>query len=493
MRRNYWYLILIIVVGFLVRLYRIGEPLGDWHSWRQADTAAVTREYVKNGIDLLHPRYMDLSSIPSGKDNPEGWRMVEFPLVNGMTAGMIRGIGPAFAGGYGEARGMEELVIWGRLVSIVFSLGSMVFLYLIVRRFSGEKIALISAAVMAILPYNIFFSRVILPEVPLVFFSLAAIYFSVKYFTAEKHSIVSFSFWLSAGSAAIALLLKPYAIFLTLPILYLGWKQCRNFACFSSVKLIKLFVWMAAALTPFLLWRVWIIQFPEGIPAFTWLLNGNGIRFKGAFFRWIFADRLGRLILGYWGLIPFGLGLAVKPSQKEGWFYHWWGLGILGYLVIFATGNVQHDYYQIIAVPIIAIFVAKGIEFLISPQRAFSRLASLFLVSCSLLFTFAFGWYHIRDYFNINHPEIVEAGRAADKVLPATAKVIAPYDGDTAFLFQTNRQGWPIGGGVDDRVSKGATHYVSVKFDQETLGLMDECQVVLKAEKYVIINLKTCK
>lgn len=463
-----WLMGFILAVGFLVRLYRIGEPLGDWHSWRQADTAAVTREYVKNGIDLLHPRYMDLSSIPSGKDNPKGWRMVEFPLVNGLTAGIIRGVG-------------GELVIWGRMVSIVFSLGSIIFLYLIVKRFSGEKTALIAAGVMAILPYNIFYSRVILPEVPLVFFSLAAIYFSVGNF-----------FWLSAGSAAIALLLKPYAIFLALPILYLGWRGCRNFTCGSSAKLIKLFVWAVIALLPFLLWRVWIMQFPEGIPAFTWLLNGNGIRFKGAFFRWIFADRLGRLILGYFGLIPLGIGLIVKPSDREGWFYRWWGLGILAYLIIFATGNVQHDYYQIITIPIISIYAAKGIDWLLRPPQSISRMASYGALAVTILFTLAFGWYHIRDYFNINHPEIMEAGRAADKILPAAAKIVAPYDGDTAFLFQTNRSGWPIGGAIDDKVSKGASHYVSVRFDEETRGLMERCQVVLKAERYVIVDLRNC-
>ncbi len=55
--KSFWLLGFILIVGLVVRLYRINEPLADWHSWRQADTAAVTREYVKNGIDLLRPRY----------------------------------------------------------------------------------------------------------------------------------------------------------------------------------------------------------------------------------------------------------------------------------------------------------------------------------------------------------------------------------------------------------------------------------------------------
>ena len=74
-------------MAFGLRLYRLHYPLLDWHSWRQADTASVTREYVKaKRVDLLQPRYHDLSNIPSGRPNPEGYRMVEFPIINGIIA-----------------------------------------------------------------------------------------------------------------------------------------------------------------------------------------------------------------------------------------------------------------------------------------------------------------------------------------------------------------------------------------------------------------------
>ena len=82
--KNKLILIFIILVAFLVRLYRIDNPIADWHSFRQADTASVTREYIENSIDLLRPRYHDLSNIQSGFDNPMGYRMVEFPFINGL-------------------------------------------------------------------------------------------------------------------------------------------------------------------------------------------------------------------------------------------------------------------------------------------------------------------------------------------------------------------------------------------------------------------------
>jgi len=78
-------------------------------------------------------------------------------------------------------------------------------------------------------------------------------------------------------------------------------------------------------------------------------------------------------------------------------------------------------------------------------------------------------------------------------LIPQNAKVIAPYGGDTAFLFATNRSGWPLGGAIEDKLSKGATHYISVNFDDETRDLMERCQVMLKADKYVILDIRQCR
>ncbi len=466
----------IIAIALTVRLYRINTPLADWHSWRQADTAAVTRRFNIDGVDLLHPRYDDLSSIPSGRENPQGYRMVEFPLINGLTAWLYQAL---------PVKSLE-IHVFSRLASIIFSLGSLIFLYLLVAKLSGRFTAHIAALVFALLPYNIFYSRVVLPEVPLVFFILGGLYlFTASILTTGKTTGTG-KFWLSAIFWALALLLKPSALFFTLPLIYLalarkGWR-------FLFDPLVYLFLVIIVA--PFLWWRQWIQQFPEGIPAYTWLLNGNGIRFKGAWFRWLFADRFGRLILGYFGLIPMALGIVLKPQSKEGWFYHFWLLGVFAYLAVFATGNVQHDYYQVITIPIICIFIAKGIVFLLHPNAQFSRLTSYFLLLTSLLFMLAFGWFYIRDFFNINHPEIVAAGKAADQILPKDAKVIAPYMGDTAFLYQINRQGWPIGGNIEEKIKLGATHYVTTTLDAEAQELGKKYLTVAREDQYIIFSLK---
>lgn len=243
-----------------------------------------------------------------------------------------------------------------------------------------------------------------------------------------------------------------------------------------------------------------MVQFPQGIPANSWLLNGDNIRFKGAFFYWLFADRLGRLISGYWGLPLLFLGI-IAPLKKYGWFFRWWGIAMLLYITVFATGNVRHDYYQVFTIPIIVIFMAKGATFLLDLTKygisKFFVLCSLFFV---LLFMEMFGWYHIRDFYNINHPEIVEAGRSLERKTKNKVLVIAPYNGDTAFLYQTARAGWPImQEPIDEMIKKGAHYYISVNFDDVTKQLMKDStnpdeekrkyKLIELTDKYVIIQL----
>ena len=120
---------LLVLLGFIVRLYRINYPLLDWHSFRQADTASVTYRYITEGIDLLHPKYHDISSIQSGQENPEGLRMVEFPFINALIASFLKVFPTA------------ELVIISRLFSVFASLGTMVFLYWFIKQLSDHKTA----------------------------------------------------------------------------------------------------------------------------------------------------------------------------------------------------------------------------------------------------------------------------------------------------------------------------------------------------------------
>jgi len=465
-------LLLIMALAFFLRLYRLDNPVADWHSWRQADTSSVSRRFVQEGFDLLHPKFHDLSRIPSDHENPEGHRFVELPIYNFFQAGAFKLL-PFFS-----------LEVWGRLVSIIASLGAMIFLYLIVKKYSGAKTAWWAAFFYAVLPFNVYYSRTILPESMMNMAWLGMIYFFDQWISCSL-SPISHYLLPAILFAASAFLLKPYTLVFLLPIAYLAWRQWR----LDQQKWFTLVLCLFVSLAPLVLWRWWMQRYPEGIPLSLWLY-GHNIRLKGAFFWWLFAQRIGKLILGFWGLIPLGIGLALKPKPKEGWFFYTWIAAILFYFFYIAGGNIQHDYYQVMIVPVICVFLAKGAHFLMTaPSKFFSRSASRLLLITCLLFTLAFSWYQIRDFFNINNPIIAAAGEAANQLLPADAKVIAPYGGDTAFLYQTKRQGWPVGIEIEQMINRGAQYYVNVNFDVETEWVMANWCVLQKTDQWVIVDL----
>ncbi len=465
--------VVIFSLTVFLRLYRLDAPVADWHSWRQSDTAAVGRNFLTFGFDPLHPRFDDLSNIASGKDNPMGYRMVEFPLYQLVAAGLARTFG------------QFSIEVWLRLVSLVSAAFTAVIIVLLVAAEAHPITGIISGVIYAVLPYSIYYGRTILPETFAVFWAMLSL-FLLSFIRHGKRG--AWAILLSAAFAgAMALLVKPTAGFLLLPAVYLLY---RSFG-FSTKGLLGLCTYGIIGSLPFFWWRKWIMQFPEGIPAYTWLLNSNNIRFKGSWFHWLFAKRIGELMLGFWGLIPLGLGLLVKPAKKEGELFRWLLAGSLLYLIIFATGNVQHDYYQILLLPAVSIYVGKGLAFLLE-NSVFTKANRLLLAAVSCLFMLAFSWYTIRTYYWINRPDIVEAGRLADRSIPKDAKVIARYNGDTTFLYQTGRQGWPLGFDIDEKIAMGATHYVTVSpfdTDTETKQLADCFTVLERNDRYAIFDL----
>jgi 4-amino-4-deoxy-L-arabinose transferase-like glycosyltransferase len=374
----------------------------------------------------------------------------------------------------------------GEIGQYFFSSLGIVFLYLLVRQYSSEKVALFSSFVFAFLPYNVYYGRVIMPDPMHISFSIVALYLVTLWARSTK-------WWWAvlAGSAyAVTILTKPYGLVLLLPIGYLLLRRWN----FRIVLQPSIYLFALIGLVPFLLWRHHIDQYPQGQFATLWLYNAGNIRFTGAFFHWLIYDRMNRLIFATGGFVLLWLGIIKGNNEEEGFFYYLWLISVVVFFCVIAKGNVTHDYYQMPIVPIGAIFIGKGLEFLLLfGKHWYNRLINWGTAASLILLMLAFGWFEVRGYYNINHPEIVIAGQAADRLLPKDAKVIAPYDNDPAFLYQTNRYGWPIGGDkIPEWIKDGAQYLVSVNYDDSTNYWINKCKVVIKVPQYVIVDLTHC-
>jgi len=213
-KKEIFLLIFILISGFALRLYKFNNPIADWHSWRQADTSAVSRNFIKYGFDILYPRFDDLSNVPSNfYDNPMGYRFVEFPLYNIAQAGLFK------------IFGRFTLEQWGRLVSIFSSLLASLFLYLIVRKHQNNLVGMLALFFFTFLPYNIYYGRTILPDAMMLMMLLGGIYFFDLWLERKIFTIYDMRFALSLILIALSFLLKPFALFFTLPLLALAFNK----------------------------------------------------------------------------------------------------------------------------------------------------------------------------------------------------------------------------------------------------------------------------
>lgn len=461
-------LIIITVLGFIVRGYNLFVPVADWHSFRQADTISVSRVFLEEGVDLLRPRYHDISNTQSGLFNPNGYRMVEFPFYNLLITYFYQ-LFPIFS-----------LEAWGRIVSILTTLLTAYFVFLLTKNFVNYKYGLLASFVYLVIPFNIYFTRVILPEPTALMLSMASLWLFAGH--CDKDNIMDL--FSSGVFMSLAILVKPYVFFYTIPMLYLLVKKTGIKEMFK----LKYMIFLLVIIVPFLLWRIWIGQFPEGIPFWKWTLNGDGIRFKPAFFRWLFSERIGKLILGVWGVFIFVIGLSGKNKSSR--FFQTLMLGVLVYLSVFATANVRHDYYQTIIVPAIVMIFTFGFFIFwekINLNKSFKLMS--FVATLFLMIITAVGF--IKEYYKINHPEIIKAGLAVQKVVPEDALVIAPYNGDTAFLYQTRRKGWPVVDfPIEELIGRGAKYFVSVDLGHyQTVEFSEKYEIIEKTDQYVILKL----
>ncbi|MBP9719237.1 MAG: glycosyltransferase family 39 protein, partial [Candidatus Levybacteria bacterium] len=393
-KKRYLFLLLVFlgIITFVPRLYRFDNPIADWHSWRQADTSSVTRNFVKEGYTPFYPKFDTLNSLNElNLDNPKRYFFAELPIYNTLQyAGYVY-------------IGQVTLEEWGRLISILAATFTTVILFLLVAQYSSQRVALFAAVLYAILPFNIYYGRVILADPLHIFFSVFALYLVTLWIRYNNIFLAILAGVVFGG----ALLTKPYALVLFLPIGYLLFRAWG----FGIVKKIAIYLFVVLALVPFLLWRWHINNYPEGMFGTLWLYNQGGIRFTGAYFRWLIFDRMNRLIFATGGFVLFWLGVIRGSEKKEGYFYYLWLAAILVFFVVIARGNVTHDYYQMPLVPIGCIFMAKGIDFLLSlGNTKFQRGLNAGVAVILVLLLLAFGWFEVRGYFNINNPAIVAAG-----------------------------------------------------------------------------------
>ena len=185
----YLLLVLALVAALAPRLYRIASPPLEFHPTRQFHSALIARSL-----------YLDwFASGDTGRAEVARQARADYiepPIME--TAAAI-----AYGAGGGEN------LVYPRIISVLCWLVGAVLLYVICREGISRDAALIAAAYFLLAPYTIPASRSFQPEPLMVAMMLAAVLAMLRHRRAPSVRL----FALAAGLSALAILVKPVAVF----------------------------------------------------------------------------------------------------------------------------------------------------------------------------------------------------------------------------------------------------------------------------------------
>jgi 4-amino-4-deoxy-L-arabinose transferase-like glycosyltransferase len=337
-------LLLIVLLGLYFRFQYIHLPMAEAHRWREIFNADVARNFHERSMNILYPQVNW-----GGAANPHIG--MEFPLMHWIVA--------ALYGVFGEQ------AIVGRLVSMVFSVGTIWAVFALGTWLFGVAVGRAAAFLLAISPSAVFFGRFFISDTPMVFFSVIAVLAWAIYLdTRSTAACVA-----GSVSTALALLVKIPAVLILAPIAWLAWES-RRWSALKDRGLIAGGA-MAVAAAALWYWHADVIFHQSGLGVAIWHPAGTYgppiSHAAGPFVTissWSTMAQLGdpgfydemltriwalHLTAGGFILALFSLAATWRRPRRRV-LDIWLGVVLL-FILVSAEGNRNHEFYQLPMLP----------------------------------------------------------------------------------------------------------------------------------------------
>jgi hypothetical protein len=409
--KSWLVLVLILVLGLVVRLKDFGVIPIDAHPMRQTDTECVAYFLYSGKSDFFHPK----SCLMRPVSNVDGYFFLEMPFYESLivVSYKIFGVYPWAA----------------RLVNLVlYILGSMA-LYGFMRGWWSKWVAWLSVLVFSFVPGSIFFvGHAIHPDAMAVSFILISLYFGWKY--RENSKLINLL--LSGLALGISVASRPFGL-ICLPLLgyflYLQkskwWKYLIIFGL--GVGFYGFWWWWTRKLGVDVSWENWVLSGREK------LLVWENI--KNLIWKNVLGETMGKIVS-----LLAGIGLVIEIVKKDKRIIPlllWLG-GVVVYWFIVPNGNLVHQYYADVYIPVVVILASVGLDWVFGKSKWLTMLIIPLMVYNGIRTSN----YHFDIRFNT---EAVEIAREIKEKIPEDKKIIYLAKDDSIPLSLSHRQGWMLG------------------------------------------------
>jgi len=475
-KENKTFLILLFVV-VAIRLVNINMPILEGTATRQIQTAMIAKNFYINGFNFFYPQVDFLGSGP-------GYLVLEFPLLN-----LIAAVFYVLCGGVHE---------WiGRLISISFFAGSVIFLFNFIKRLFEERTALVTIVIFSISPLGLIYSRAFMPDFEMVFFFIGALYFMYLWSVGDKDRF----FWLSAIFAMMALLSKVQAFCICIPLLAMIWQRQYLSFLFKA----RSWAYLLIVLVPSILWYMHARHVHQIYSPTEDYVFQVSYWFRPSLF--ISPKYLIKVFEHGWmqmltpvGFTLFLFGLFLKDKSQQRIILWAWLVGTVVYMIVFCT-HMGDPYYNLLFLPITSIFAARAVVWIwqyasggiIFSNNRFARIMGIVLLLILIGRYAAYAYTVPRGYRHI--PVLA---KTIKQMTDKNDLLITSLPDGHATHYYSERKGWSFGlpgndpektkeaiARIEELQQKGAKYFVSVC--EDFLEQSAEFQHYLR-NRYVLVK-----
>lgn len=424
-------LLFLAVLALTVRLYHLASPVIGVHSWRQADTAAIARNFYK--MQLVHPALSSFWRLgyPQVDWGGGGYAETEFPLYSILVSLIYRLLG------------VHDF--YARGLSVVFSVIALYFLYRLVALHFGQSVAFWSALFYAVLPLSVFYGRTVQPESLVMMSSLGGLYFFERWLGQEKpvDLLVSWIF------VTVAVLVKVLPlVYIGIPLLFLAFIKYR------ARLFLRLDLWLYAlgVLGTVALWYIHAhhIFLETGLTFGFWSGETDRYSWASLLSAQYWLDIFLRLMVRHFAVLGFFvalIGLTYRREQPEDWL---WEVGLGSSLLANAlapTSSHVHEYYQLPLMFFGVVFIGKVCDHVFTPKPPLTCWQRPALATALVLTLVTGSVIYAIDYMrpeDVQRSEVYALAQRVKAQTPPNAKILATTGGDPTLLYLAHRHGWMI-------------------------------------------------